>query len=239
MPIDWLYRVSTPMNELIFLTQVVFISCGTLAALYMGKQALISLICLQCVLANIFVLKEITLCGLTATGSDAFTVGIVLGLNLLQEYYGRSITRKTIWLSFGLLLFYIIVSSIHLHYIPALTDTMHHHYQALCGHMPRIMIASLLVYLVVQLFDTTLFARLNQWFGGRYLVLRVIISLSISQLLDTVLFSYLGLYGIISNIGQIIIVSYTIKLVSIVLSSPFVALTKMINKNGITERFLP
>ena len=154
----------------------------------------------------------------------------MLGLNLLQEYYGRPITRKTIWLSFGLLLFYIIVSSIHLQYIPALTDTMHHHYAALCGHMPRIMIASLFVYLVVQLFDTAMFARLNQWFGGRYLVLRVIISLSISQLLDTVLFSYLGLYGIISNIGQIIMVSYTIKLVSIVLSSPFVALTKMIKK---------
>ena len=73
------------MNELIFLSQIFLISASTLAALYIGKEALISLICLQCVLANIFVLKEITLCGLTATGSDAFTVGIVLGLNLLQN----------------------------------------------------------------------------------------------------------------------------------------------------------
>ncbi|MFI5333443.1 MAG: queuosine precursor transporter [Candidatus Babeliales bacterium] len=218
------------MNELIFLTQVILISCSTLGALYLGKEALISLICLQCVLANVFVLKEITLCGLTATGSDAFTVGIVLGLNLLQEYYGRDSARKTIWLSFALLIFYILVSTIHLYYIPAATDIMQAHYAALFGHMPRIMLASLFVYLIVQLFDTALFARLNQWFSGRYLVLRVIISLSISQFLDTVLFSYLGLYGIISNITHIIIVSYTIKLTSILLSSPFVALTKMFKK---------
>lgn len=218
------------MNELIFIAQVFFISCATLAALYAGKHALISLICLQCVLANVFVLKEITLCGLTATGSDAFTVGIVLGLNLLQEYYGRALARTTVFLSFALLIFYIIVSAIHLHYIPACTDTMQVHYGALFGHMPRIMIASLSVYVMVQLFDTALFARLNQWFSGNYLPLRVLISLSISQLLDTILFSYLGLYGIISNVTHIIMVSYTIKLMSIVLSSPFVALSKLIKK---------
>lgn len=216
------------MNELIFLSQVILISSSTLAALYVSKEALISLICLQCVLANMFVLKEITLFGLTATGSDAFTVGIVLGLNLLQEYYGRSITRKTIWLSFALLIFYILLTQIHLLYIPAISDTMHDHYGALFGHMPRIIGASLLVYLVVQLFDTVIYTRLNQWFSGNYLVLRIAISVAISQLLDTVLFSYLGLYGIIANIGQIIVVSYTIKLASILLASPFVALSKKV-----------
>ena len=105
---------------------------------------------------------------------------------------------------------------------------MHCHYGALFGHMPRIIGASLLVYLVVQLFDTVIYTRLNQWFSGNYLVLRIGISVAISQLLDTVLFSYLGLYGIINNIGQIIIVSYTIKLVSVLLASPFVALSKKV-----------
>jgi uncharacterized integral membrane protein (TIGR00697 family) len=48
----------------------------------------------------------------------------------------------------------------------------------------------------------------------------------ISQAIDTVFFSFLGLYGIVSNISDIILASYLIKILAILLATPFVAFAR-------------
>ncbi len=73
------------LNELIFLSYICVVSGASLIALALGKEALIALICLQAVLVNFFVTKQITLFGLTATASDALAVGTTLALNLLAR----------------------------------------------------------------------------------------------------------------------------------------------------------
>lgn len=217
-------------NELIFLFHIVLMSLSTLAALRMGKEALIAFISLQAVLANLFVVKQISLFGLTATGSDAFTIGTVLGLNLLQEYYGPEIAQKSIWISFGSLVFYGIVSQVHIGYMPHMCDTMQPHFIALLNEMPRIVIASFTVYFIAQQLDYALYGALKRIFDGNYLVLRNYCSVLIVQLVDTVLFSFLGLYGILDNIWQIIAVSYIIKVIAILISTPFLALSRTLYK---------
>ncbi|MCX5921843.1 MAG: queuosine precursor transporter [Candidatus Dependentiae bacterium] len=216
------------INELIFSAHSLFIAASALLALRMGKEALVAFISVQCILANIFVTKQTTLFGFNATCSDAFTIGAVLGLNLLQEYFGQESAKKAIWTSFGLLAFYGIVSQIQLAYVPSPSDTMQDHFQAILGFMPRIVIASFVVYLVVQFFDSWLYARLKIALVNRHLVIRNGASIIVSQLLDTILFSFLGLYGIVDNILHIIIVSYIIKLAAIALAAPSVALSKRI-----------
>jgi len=213
------------MNELTFILHSIFISSSVLFALYLGKEALIAFICLQGVLANLFVTKQITLLSLTATGADAFMIGSILGMNLLQEYFGPAYTKKAIGISFFALIFYTIASQIHLIYIPSLYDFAHPHFSALLGFMPRITIASLVVYVTVLFIERWLYGILKTAFNSKYLVLRNCISVGITQLIDTVLFSFLGLYGIVGNIGHIIIISYCIKIASLLLSTPFLALS--------------
>lgn len=215
-------------NELIFLLQTLSMGVFALISLRLGKSALIAFISLCCVLANLFVVKQITLCGLTATASDAFSIGAVLSLNLLQEYYDRQAAQKAIFISFMLLIFYCIVSSLHIMFVPCDIDTMHHHFASILGTMPRIIIASLSVYITVQYIDAWLYGSLKRLTAGNHLLIRNILSLVICQLLDTVLFSFIGLYGILENITEIIIVSYIIKLAAIALSAPFIVLSKKI-----------
>ncbi len=217
-------------NELIFFLHSIIIGIFALGALKIGKEALIAFIALQTILANLFVLKESTLFGLNATCADAFAIGAVLGLNLLQEYFGKEITKKTIGISFFLLIFYGIISQIHLAYFPSLHDSIHANYAAIFHFMPRLVIASMITYLIAQLFDAWLYGKLKELFNGRYLIARNICSISLSQLLDTVLFSLLGLYGIVHNVWHIIIISYAIKLAAIAISMPFVAMSKKIVK---------
>jgi uncharacterized integral membrane protein (TIGR00697 family) len=215
-------------NECIFLVQSCIMGCAALVSLRLGKDALIAFISVSCILANLFVVKQITLCGFTATASDAYSIGAVLGLNLLQEYYDRSSAQKAILISFLLLIFYGICSQIQLAYTPCIDRTIHHHYVTILSHMPRIIIASLGVYIVVQYYDAWLYAKLKKKLAGRYLVIRNIITIGLCQLLDTVLFSYLALYGIVDNIDNIIIVSYSIKIAAIILSTPFIKISRVI-----------
>lgn len=195
-------------------------SCGLIAAFAWyfccwGQNALIAWIAILSLLANLFVLKQIELFHLNATASDIFSVGILLALNLLQEKFGRKATQQAIWISFSCLLFFILMSQIHLSYIPSVFDQTQTFYAALLTPAPRIMLASLTTFLIMQQLDSGLYHFLRQklpqfslfWISG--------ITMSISQFADTWLFSYLGLYGMVSALGQIILVSYSIKLIAI------------------------
>jgi queuosine precursor transporter len=216
------------MNELIFILHTIIIASFALGSLALGQWALVTFVCIQCLLANLFVIKQITIFGLTATCTDAFTVGATLGLNMLQEYFGKNIAKKTIWINFFLLIFYAIVSQIHLIYIPNAADTTHLAFIPILYLMPRIVIASFSVYLLTQMIDFYLYSMLKETFKDNYLIVRNYASIAFCQLLDTVLFSFLGLYGIIDDIWQVIIVSYLIKLTSIIIATPFIGFSRII-----------
>ena len=217
------------INELIFIIHSCLLSIFLIIALRIGKEALIALISLYCVLANLFVTKQITLFGFDATASDAFSVAAILGLNLLQEYFGAAITKAAIWISFLCLMAYTLASQLHLWYLPTNADQMHSHFCALLEVMPRITIASLGVFVFVQYLDRFLYGLLQKKLGHNLFLIRNYASLIVCQLIDTILFSFLGLYGIVENIGSIIIISYGIKLVAIALTTPWLALIGKIN----------
>ena len=216
------------MNTLIFIIHALTIAIFSMGSLALGSHALVAFVCIQCIIANLFVVKQITLFGLTATCADAFTIGATIGLNLLQEYFGKDIAKKAIWINFFLLIFYAIISQIHLAYLPNAADTAQEHFMPILSLMPRITMASFFVYLVTQLADYHIYGVLKTMFQSKHIILRNYASIAICQLLDTVLFTYLGLYGIIDNLMQVIIISYLIKLASIVVATPFVAFSRKI-----------
>lgn len=224
------------MNEFIFLFHTIIIALASLGALLIGKEALVGFICIQSILSNLFVTKQITLFGLTVTCTDVFAVGALLSLNMLQEFFGRDIVKKTILINFFMLIFYVAMSQLHLWYIPNSFDSMHQHFASILSIMPRITIASVSVYGFVQLFDAQLFSILKQLFNSKYLVIRNIISLTCSQLLDTILFSYLALYGIVESVWHVIIVSFIIKLFVIACNTPFIALAKKVRSTKKTQK---
>lgn len=218
------------INELLFILQSVCVGTATLIALRLGAGALVALVCVQCVLANLFVLKQTTLLGLNATCADAFTIGATFALNVLQEYYGKRISRQAVWTNTFLLCLVVVVSWIHLQYLPSEYDTTQLHYVALLGFVPRIVIASFTVYFISQTIDYQLYGFLKARMGDRFVAVRNVCSASVSQLVDTVLFTFLGLYGIVDNLGDIILVSYTVKMVAIGLTTPFLFLARLIKR---------
>lgn len=216
-------------NEFIFFIHIIAVT-GTIAlAARMGKEALITAMALQAVLANLFVTQEITLCTLNITSSDVFAVGGSLTLNLLLEYYDKKTAYRAIAISFAALVFYTAMSYFHLWYTPAPTDLMRPHFTALLHHAARLLGASILAYLAAQATDLYLY-RLVQKYITTQFVIRNYLVMGVSQLVDTCTFALLGLYGIVSSVGSIILASYTIKLVSIILITSLIASIRPKNK---------
>ena len=214
------------MNEVLFLIQIFVIVACALAAYKLGKEALVAWVAIQALLANLFVLKQITLFGLNVTASDAFAIGSLLGLNFLQEYSGREAANKAIWICFFFMIFFVVASQIHLFFQPSVYDTTQNAYTILLSPTPRLFIASLCVFFVVQQFDIRLFSLLKNKLPQAAFAWRAGLSLVASQLLDTCLFSFAGLYGIVASVVDIIVISFIVKLAVILCFSSIVKWVK-------------
>lgn len=214
------------INEVLFLIHVFLVLSFSFAALKLGKKALIAMIAIQAFLANFFVLKQIDLFGLTVTATDVFTIGSIFSFNLLQEYFGKEIAKKAMAISFFVLLFVTLMSQLHLNYAASSLDSTQIHYQNLLSLMPRLAICSFSVFFFSQYVDMKLFSYLKETFTSFSFGLRSFISMSVSQFIDTVLFTFLALNGLASYPWHIILISYVIKLTIISLNSVFSKLSK-------------
>lgn len=222
------------MNEILFFFHVLLVVVFILIALRVGKEALISFFALQVILANLLVFKQIHFFGLTVTCTETLTIGSILTLNLIQEYFGKKSASKAIAISFLTLFLFAVMSQLHLLYRPSEFDTAHLAYRQILSSGPRIIFASLAVTLLVQKFDVMLYGYLRKKIDPKRIIIRNFGSMTISQLIDTVLFSFVGLYGLIHNIWHVIVASYLIKMIVIFSMSPFTALTKRFMKHDPT-----
>ena len=203
------------MNELLFCIQILAVSISAFVARRMGEMALVSLVSLLAVLANLFVTQQILLFGWNATSSEPLAVGVALSLNLLQESFGKSAARRAILISTFCVGCCFAFSLLHCLYTPSPFDQMHDAFLRVLTPSFRISVASAATYALVQLVDVAIFALLRaRWQGGRF-TLRLIICLAFSQFLDTVLFGFLGLYGIVESLTQVLSVSLCIKAITI------------------------
>ncbi len=216
------------VNEGIFFLEIFAIAASVVFSLYLCPAALMALISLHVVLMNLFVTKQITLFGLNATSTDALGIGAVLGINLLREYCGSSAARTSIIISFWAVFFYTFIAYTQLAYAPSLFDTQQLHFIAILQPMPRILAASLFSYVTVQSIEYWLYDRAHTYFKGKYFILRNYGVVLFTQFIDTVLFTVLGLSGLVDNISEIILVSYLIKAVTILCMTPLLVVCKKV-----------
>jgi queuosine precursor transporter len=220
-------------NELIFLLQTSVIALFTLFALRLGSQALVSCICILIVLANIFVLKQISLWGFDVMSADSFIIGAVLGFNLLHEYFGKSLAEKTIWITFFINFVVVVISYFQLAFQPNIYDINHCHFQAIFGVMPRIVGSSVLAHLSSQYVRLAIYSTLKNRFLSVKLFFRGFITTIIEQIIDTGAFTFFALYGIVYSLFDVFIVSLITKIIIITTISPWISLSKLFYKDNV------
>jgi hypothetical protein len=214
------------MNEIIVCFHVALLIGAGLLFFRKGYATLLAWICLQGVLANLFVLKEISLFGFHITCSDALAVGMIFCLNLTREYMGKEKAQKALWTSFASMACFVLLAEVHLFYQPSPHDTHHPLYAALLAPAPRLLAASLLAFLISQKLDLSLFQLVKKRWSHRSFGARNFAVSLLSQLVDTCLFSMLGLYGMVSHISHIILISFLFKILLVVLMTPLAIISQ-------------
>ncbi|WP_082905025.1 queuosine precursor transporter [Chlamydia sp. 2742-308] len=195
-----------------------------------GKAWLTGWLSLLSVIANIFVLKQVSLWGLEVTSADVYMVGLLTSLNYARELYSKESVGDAMLGSWFISIAFLILTHLHLALVPSSSDTTQKHFQALFSSTPRVIFASLVTMISVQILDVKLFVYLQKAFRYKYFGVRSALSLFISQLVDTVLFSFLGLYGYVAHLSHVILFALVIKGVVIVLSIPTVVCARVIKK---------
>ena len=199
------------MNEILFAFHLLLILTITWAARHFGRDALMGWVILQPILANLFVLKQVVLFGFHVTCSDVYAVSAILGVNFIQEYYGKEPAKRTVWHSMLAMLFFVAMSMLHLSYEPSNYDISHGAYKVILEQSPRLFVASMLGFLLVQQIDIHLFAFLKEKLPHVPFRLRNLMSLTVSQIFDTFFFTIFGLSGIVCDLVDIFILSAIIK----------------------------
>lgn len=212
------------INELLFIAQNLVIAGFSVACLYLGRGALTAFISLCWVLGNLFVLKQATIFGMPVVTCDVYIVGANLGIGLMRHYYGQQHTERALWSSSFCSFFFMVMSLFLLAYIPNVFDTSNLHYVALLTPVPRLIIASFVVALTCAYMHVWLYNRLSVFFNQRYLYVINTSALLISQLADTVLFGIFGMYGLVHSIVPVMIMSYTIKVLCILIGTPLTSI---------------
>lgn len=214
------------INSLLFFTQLLAVLFFILIAIRGGKEFLMGFLAMLILCMNLFVCKQITLFGIHITATDGLAMGYFLGFNLLQEFFGQPNAKKMMLLSLLINISFLIVTSLHLAFIPNGADTMHDVHGVVFGVAPRIILSSIFCLFFVQFLDAIFFTKFREKLQGRFFVFRLFCSLFLATLLDTALFSFLALYGQVDHLLSVSLFSLVAKFFAMLLSIPFITFAK-------------
>lgn len=218
-------------NEILLLISFLLIY-GSVVLFYrfFGRNGLIAFNVLATLVANIEVLLLIRAFGIEMTLGNILFGSTFLITDILSENHSRKDANRAVVISTACSIIFVALSQTWLLYSPSENDLASGAFRTIFSYTPRMICASLVVYLLSQLTDVWLYHKWWDWCRKRFkderkgLWIRNNGSTLISQLLNTFLYTLLAFYGTysISTLTSIFISSYAIFFVTSMLDTPFV-----------------
>lgn len=229
------------LNAFLLIVQIFAISWVTFLCLKVGEKAVNAWLTVVAISLNLMILKQVSMFGLDVTTCKSLGVCYILGLNLMQEYYGRRAAKTHVLIAALCTFGFVILQQIHMIFEPNSFDTTQEHYSAIFTVMPLITSVSFITFIFVQLLDIRFFSWLQKKIGSKRFTTRVFISLMMSQTVDTIVF-----FGLLSffediwgNIWHVIFFHLIIKFLIIFLITPYTAVAHFfVKKELISYRMI-
>lgn len=188
--------------------------------------------------ANIEVMILVRAFGMQQTLGNILFASTFLVTDILSEVAGKKEANRAVNIGILTSVSFILLSQSWLLYLPDGDDVIFESIKAVFSNTPRIMLAGVLVYAVVQKFDVWMYHKwwdlTEKRFGDkkRFLWLRNNGSTLLSQLLNAVLFTLGAFWGTYDGktMLQIIGVSYLIFIVTSLADTPVVYLARYLKE---------
>lgn len=213
-------------NEILWLIFLV-VQFGLLVLTYkvFGLTGLYVWIGFAIVAANIQVVKQVNLFGISSTLGNIMYASIFLATDLINEKYGRKKAQKAVFIGFVMLVSFTLITQVALKFAPNEYDFAQESLLNIFSILPRITIGSLTAYLISQTLDVFLFEKIRSKFGTpSQLWIRNNASTLVSQAIDTLIFTAIAFVGVFefSVVVEIFWFSYVIKIATSLIDTPFV-----------------
>ena len=213
-------------NELIFIITVL-IYLGSVLGLYklFGKNGLYAFAIFGTLLGNIAVCKNVDIFGVATTAGNVLYAATFLVTDILSEKYGKKDATKAVAYSFSIMVLWMLGTQLILWFSPNENDYINESLKVVFGLVPRITIASLIGFVCSQNLDVFLYHFIWSKTGNNKtkLWLRNNGSTLTSQLIDTVIFTFIAFWGVYpKNVFlSILITTYLFKAIVALLDTPF------------------
>ena len=202
---------------------------------FFGKTGLYIWIPISTILANIQVLKMVDLLSIGVTLGNITYASSFLVTDILSENYGKKAARKAVFIGFFSLAATVIIMNIALNFTPNEFDFIQESLNNIFAILPRIAFASLIAYGVSQLHDVWAYDFWKNLFPhDKFLWLRNNASTMVSQLIDSVLFTFIAFWGLLpqGEFIQILITTYLLKWIVAAIDTPFLYFAKFMFKRS-------
>lgn len=223
-------------NEILWLILLLANFLLILAAYrFFGKTGLYIWIPIATILANIQVLKMVDLLAVGVTLGNITYASSFLVTDILSENYGKKDARKAVFIGFFSLAATVVIMNIAIAFTPNSFDFIQESLANIFTILPRIAFASLVAYGLSQLHDVWAYAFWKKRFpADNRLWLRNNCSTMVSQLIDSVLFTFIAFWGILplGEFLQILFSTYLLKWVVAAVDTPFLYLARIMHRNN-------
>ena len=167
--------------------------------------------------SNVMAVKVISLFGLFYfdAGTITFPFAYMLG-DVLTEVWGFRTARKVIWLTFFCNILMVVCTQVGV-WLPSpdYLDTTAQSYNHIFNYVPRIVVGSLVGFLLGELSNAWLMQKIKEKMRGRRLWVRTVGSSAIAYWFDSLPFVLIAFYGVVSthDLLYMIVFQYGVKLV--------------------------
>ena len=218
------------MNEFLLILSLPLIYGSVLAAYKrFGKVGLYAWTIFATITANLEVLLLVDAFGIEQTLGNVLFASTFLVTDILSEKYGKEDAQVSVDLGVVTSIAFIVLSRLWLCYTPAANDWAMPSFQTIFTNTPRVMLASVLVFAVVQRFDVWLYHKIWDFSNRfadkkRFLWLRNNGATMVSQLLNTVLYTF-GAFGGLYDVPTLLSIclsSLVIFMITSLADTPFV-----------------
>ena len=228
-------------NEIILICSLVCIySAVVLFYKFFGKTGLYMWTAIATIAANIEVLILVDAFAMEQTLGNVLFASTFLVTDILSETEGKKYANKAVRIGIAVSIAFILISQSWFLYTPNSNDWAMPAIRSVFSNTPRLMLVSISVYGIVQVFDVfayhAIWKHTTRIFGDskKGLWIRNNGSTLMSQLMNTVLFTFGAFAGVHSlpTLINICISSYVIYIVTSLLDTPAVYIARRLKNEG-------
>jgi queuosine precursor transporter len=188
-----------------------------------GVQYMIATAAALMVIVNVMNTKLVSIGSFVVPGGTLLFAVTFLITDIISEKFGKKYAIQAVWAGFYALIIYLVSVWIVLAWTPSsFALEASEAFSTVFSLAPRIILGSLVAYLIGQHHDVWAFHFWKKKTNGKHLWLRNNASTAVSQFIDSIIFVVIAFLGVVPNIWTVILSVYVVKLMIAIVDTPFI-----------------